>query len=195
MVDSRTDAQFADRLAAARAGDLAAFGQLLEAHRHYLLTVAEQELGGDVRSKAGPSDVVQDALVEGTRLLAKFTGQQPAEFRAWLRAIMLNKLGDLHRHYRTAQRRSVERESHWPNNALADAAPTPAQLAEQTEERTRLLTALERLPNNYQEVIRLRNWENLSFAEVGEQLGKSADAARMLWGRAVEQLRLELDRL
>jgi hypothetical protein len=40
----------------------------------------------------------------------------------------------------------------------------------------------------------LRYTEGLAFDEVGRQLGgRSADAARMLWARAVERLKHEFD--
>jgi RNA polymerase sigma factor (sigma-70 family) len=52
--------------------------------------------------------------------------------------------------------------------------------------------ALGRLPEDYRRVIELRNREDRPFAEVGAILGRSADAARMLWFRAVERLQREL---
>jgi hypothetical protein len=41
-------------------------------------------------------------------------------------------------------------------------------------------------------VIELRNRERLTFAEVGQRMGRSAEAARKLWARAIELLRKEM---
>jgi RNA polymerase sigma-70 factor (ECF subfamily) len=54
-----------------------------------------------------------------------------------------------------------------------------------------LRAAIERLPADYRRVMELRYTEGLSFEEVGRRLGRSADAARMLWARAVDRLRQE----
>ena len=43
-------------------------------------------------------------------------------------------------------------------------------------------------------VIVWRNWEGASFAEIGRRLGRSEDAARMLYGRAMERLQEEMER-
>jgi len=50
----------------------------------------------------------------------------------------------------------------------------------------------DRLPEHYRQVIVWRQWEDLSFAEIASRLERSADAARMLFARAVEQLQKEL---
>jgi RNA polymerase sigma-70 factor (ECF subfamily) len=52
--------------------------------------------------------------------------------------------------------------------------------------------ALQRLPAEYQQVVILRYHEGRSFAEVGAALGKSEDAAKKLWLRAVRRLRSEM---
>jgi DNA-directed RNA polymerase specialized sigma24 family protein len=44
-------------------------------------------------------------------------------------------------------------------------------------------------------VILLRKFEELSFAEIGERLGKSPDACRMLLARAMTALTLEMRKL
>jgi len=50
---------------------------------------------------------------------------------------------------------------------------------------------LARLPADYREVLVLRNLEGLAFPEVARHaaMGRSAGAVRILWVRAVDQLR------
>jgi RNA polymerase sigma-70 factor (ECF subfamily) len=52
--------------------------------------------------------------------------------------------------------------------------------------------ALERLPEEYRQVIRLRLQDDRPFEEIGRVLGRTANAARKLWERAVERLQQEL---
>jgi RNA polymerase sigma-70 factor (ECF subfamily) len=54
-----------------------------------------------------------------------------------------------------------------------------------------LAEVLARLPADYREVIILRNIEELPFKEVAERMGRGEGAVRMLWMRALTQLRQE----
>ena len=55
-----------------------------------------------------------------------------------------------------------------------------------------LTDRLAQLPPAYQEVLRLRNLEALSFDEVAQRMGRTPGAVRVLWVRALDQLRLLL---
>ena len=50
-----------------------------------------------------------------------------------------------------------------------------------------------RLSNDHRSVLRLRYWDGLTFPEIGERLGRSPDAVRKLWYRAVERLQEEMN--
>ena len=60
------------------------------------------------------------------------------------------------------------------------------------EQELRLAEVLGRLPDDYREVIVLRNLEGLSHEEVARRMGRSIGAVRMLWVRALSRLRREL---
>jgi RNA polymerase sigma-70 factor, ECF subfamily len=189
-------------LGAARAGDAAALGQLMELFRGYLLAIAEGELSGEVKVKAGASDVVQDAFLEAQRLFTRFHGDKGDEFRAWLRAILLNKVNELHNRYQDVQKRQIDREQSLDDTgesgplhgALPGTDSTPSGRAMRHEEEHQLAAALGRLEERTRQVIVWRNWDGLSFAEIGQRLSRSEDAARMLFGRALELLKTEMER-
>jgi RNA polymerase sigma-70 factor (ECF subfamily) len=63
------------------------------------------------------------------------------------------------------------------------------------ERAAQLEAAIESLPSPYQEVILLRKFEELSFADIGRRLGKSEDACRMLLARAMTALTLKLSEI
>jgi RNA polymerase sigma-70 factor (ECF subfamily) len=189
-----------DLLRAAQGGDDAARGQLLELYRSYLMSIAEGELTGNLRPKAGASDVVQDTLLEAHAFFARFIGDKGEEFRVWLRGILLNKLAQVHAHYNVVQKRHVGRERSLdesaPGGPLRDALPgdvsTPSGHVARDEESAWVRAAMARLPEDVRQVIHWRNWEGLPFAEIGRRLGRSEDAARMFFTRAVEALADEL---
>ena len=97
-------------IAAARDGSPEARGQLLNAYRPFLLSVATEQFDSDLKAKAGPSDVVQDTFVEAQRDFDRFKSDSEEEFRIWLHAILMNNLADLRKRFLKAAKRQVRRE-------------------------------------------------------------------------------------
>jgi RNA polymerase sigma-70 factor (ECF subfamily) len=82
-----------------------------------------------------------------------------------------------------------------PDDGLYDFAdPTlgPEETVIVRDEHRRLLAALDRLPNAYSDVLRLRILEGRSAVQVGELLGQTANAVRQLQYRALAALRKEM---
>jgi RNA polymerase sigma-70 factor (ECF subfamily) len=77
---------------------------------------------------------------------------------------------------------------------IVGSTPPPEAELIAREERAVLEEAIARLSEDYRRVILLRHKEGLSFAAVGQALGRSADAARKLWARAVEALQELMER-
>jgi RNA polymerase sigma-70 factor (ECF subfamily) len=187
-------------LAAARQGSEEALGHVLERCRPYLLRMANQELASDLRAKQGASDLVQETFVEAHQDFARFDGATAAQWRAWLRGILQHKLANLVRHYCQTDKRHVNREVPLPGTSAdgpsgGPMAPdsSPSAQAQAHEQDEALNRALAQLPEAQQQIIRLRSYEDLSFEEAGRRLGRSAEAARKLWGRAIEQLQQLLE--
>ena len=192
-------AEYGPLLTAARAGSREALGQALEACRNYLLLIAEGELAPELRAKGGASDLVQETFLEAQRDFAQFQGTTQAELLAWLRRALLNNLGNFTRHFCAAGKRAVAREvslagdgsSADAGGGLAAPLPSPSQEAMAREQAEGLRRALARLPDDYRQVLLLRYEGGHCFEEIGRQLGRSPEAARKLWARAVEHLQDE----
>lgn len=191
--DESLEDSFGHLIQAARGGDRDALADLVDSCRDYLLLVANQDLDQDLRAKLGPSDLVQNALISAHRAFDDFEGNQRGEFLAWIRGILKNDLLEAHRHYKGAQKRRVNREERIDDSRairsnLRDYAHTPGTHAVVNEEARLLNTAMQRLSDEHRQVIELRNWQQLTFGEIGKQMNRSEDAARKLWARAVVQL-------
>jgi RNA polymerase sigma-70 factor (ECF subfamily) len=191
---------YAARLAAARAGSTEALGQSLEQFRRYLLEVARHAVGPALQSKGGASDLVQDTFMEAQRLFPRFDGASEAQLRAWLRCLLLHKAAKLGRRFGSTAKRQLSREVPTVGgergvrlSQIAGPAPTPSMVAMSAEQAQRLRLAIDRLPADYRRVMTLRYSDGLAFDEVGRRINRSADAARMLWARAVERLKHELN--
>jgi RNA polymerase sigma-70 factor (ECF subfamily) len=77
---------------------------------------------------------------------------------------------------------------------LVAPGSSPSHQADRHEQEVRLAEVLARLPDDYREVILLRNLHGLSHEEVARRMNRSLGAVRMLWVRALARLRQELIR-
>ena len=97
-------------LTRAREGSNSSLGELLIAYRDYLLAIADEELGSDLKVKVSASDVIQDSFLEAKRDFCHFAGKTPSEFQWWLRRVLLNNVANVNRNYRETAKRDVSRE-------------------------------------------------------------------------------------
>lgn len=184
----------------ARDGSESSLGEVLQSFRNYLLLLADDELGNEVKVKVSPSDVVQDSFLEARQDFARFAGSTPEQFHAWIRRILLNNIANVLRDFCRTARRDISRETRLGDSQAGripdnNSVISPSGAAIYQEELDKLQNALTRLPAHYQEVIHLRNYERASFADIGQHLKRSAAAAHKLWIRALEMLQQELDEL
>jgi RNA polymerase sigma-70 factor (ECF subfamily) len=173
----------------------------LERFRSYLLLLARVRLDPMVQAKVGPSDLVQQTLLEAHRDLAQFRGQTVGEQAAWLRRILARNLANVLRDLRR-DRRDVAREQ--PLQAalddsasrlegwLADPQSSPSQQAERQERAVRLAEALAALPDNQREAVVWRHWHGCSLVEIGQRLGCTTAAVTGLLHRGLRNLRKQL---
>ena len=182
----------------AREGQSEALAQILEAYRNYLRLIASTCFERELRGKADPSDVVQDALVKVHENFHQFRGATERELLAWMRAILARLLTDLHRRYVKGAERQVRRERSLEDvvdrssmileGFLATKEDSPSSRARNREQSVVLADALSRLGPDDRDVITMRNLLELEWEEVARRMGRSADAVRMLWTRAVRRL-------
>lgn len=189
-------------LSAIQLGDKEAIGKLLESHRHFLLQVAAAELDQRLRRKAGDSDLVQQTLLEAGQAIANFDGDSMDALAAWLKKILLNNIANLRRAYLTDKRNifrevvfSGDSSSGLKLDSMAVSRPEAESSLESQEQRQIMTAAFAALAVEYQQVIRLRSEENLTFAEIGTLMNRSADATRKLWARGVEAFKAEIERI
>jgi len=175
--------KYCESIAAATGGDGAARWSALEACRDYLRLVVRRGKWSGGAGLPATSDLVQKTIVDAWQHFPRFKGQSPAQLRAWLKAILTHAaLNDRRR------QRAARLDNHGVQE-VPDAGTSPSQAAQKNASHQALDAALGQLPERYRTVVHLRVWDRLAFAEIGEHLGISEDAARMLYGRAIARLR------
>jgi RNA polymerase sigma-70 factor (ECF subfamily) len=180
---------------AARGGNKDALGQALVSIRDYLLLVANEQLDATLQAKGGASDLVQETFFRAQRGFGAFRGRSAAEWRAWLRRILLRHLANERRRFHVAGKRRVQREVSLQSGMplwSVGRVESPSRDLARREQETALLEALARLPEHYREVVIGHHRQKLAFDEIGKQRGISAEAARKLWSRALLYLKKEL---
>ena len=193
--DVMTEPAWPALLAEARGGCPGALGDLLEPLRPLLLRIANEGLDSHLRAKGGGSDLVQQSFLEAQRDFADFRGGSPEELVGWLRHILQFNLLDFARHYHGAEKRAVGRECAVAAEAgerLFSADPSPSSVASFNEQVERARRAVEMLSAEQRLAVRLRHEEGLPFAEIARALGRSEEAARKVWARAIDELRVYL---
>lgn len=68
----------------------------------------------------------------------------------------------------------------------------PERKAMQSEDIATTLTALGKLPPDYQKVIQMHSLQQMSFAEIAPHMDRSEDAVKKLWQRAMAKLQQHL---
>lgn len=156
-----------------------------------LLPLIRLRLGPTLRAQLESRDILQSVLLKAFQKIQDV--KDPASLMAWLSRIAQNEIRD-QLDYHGRQQRDAAR--HVPLDQAAEDVPAPIRqaisqviLAEQTDDLER---ALEALPDAQREVIILRKLEELTFPEISVRLGRSEDACRMMFARAMTDLTLRL---
>jgi RNA polymerase sigma-70 factor (ECF subfamily) len=184
-----------------RAGNDAARDELFAVCRNYVAVAARSEVASWLKAKVDASDLVQQTLLEAHRGMANFRGETEAEWLGWLRRILAHNAADYVRRFHGVEKRRVGREVSLQGGDdsargawdPSDGGETPSQIVMQKELQLQVADALTRLPEDYQEVIILRNMQRLPFEEVADRMGRSRPATQMLWMRAIKKLQEVLE--
>jgi RNA polymerase sigma-70 factor (ECF subfamily) len=185
----------------ARSGDPKALGQALEHYRPYLRVLAERQVGPALARRVGASDIVQQTFLEAQRDFGRFLGASGPELMAWLSRILDHNVAETIRNQALAAKRAIGREEPlgggedgstllWKEPASPGSSPS--QRAMRGEEAALLARALDTLPEDQREAVRLRHLEGCPLAQIAEQLGRSPAAAAGLIKRGLQALRGKL---
>ncbi len=132
-------------------------------------------------------DVVQETFL---RLCKEDPSKVDGHLAEWLYAVCRNKALDV--------RRKESRMSAVADDTFQRSeshTPKPSEIAEQRESVNRVLELLDQLPENQQEVVRLKFQGGLKYKEISEVTGHSVTNVGFLIHRGVATLREKMLRL
>jgi RNA polymerase sigma-70 factor, ECF subfamily len=164
--------------------DRAAFETLYRRYLDRVYAYAFYQLGDHHEAE----DATERTFLAALRSLPRYE-DRGATFRSWLFRIAHNTIANA--------RRSRYRQRTEPlPETLEHAAPDadPAGLVSRADELRAVLRALDHLPLERRQVVLLRFVDGLSSREIGQVLGRSAGAVRVLLHRALREMESELRR-
>ncbi|MEX1366085.1 MAG: sigma-70 family RNA polymerase sigma factor [Nannocystaceae bacterium] len=167
----RTDEEL---LEAWRRGDRKAGNELFQRHFEAVRRFFTNKVDHEVE------ELVQQTFVRCVEGRDRYEGR--SSFRTYLFAVAHNVLRELFRRRRRDQRIDFEHSS------VRDLGAGPSSVLAGRREQRALLEALRSIPIDYQVVLELYYWEQLTGVQLGEVLGIPENTARSRVRRAKEML-------
>ena len=175
-------------LEALRAGHESAFETMVRVYGGRLLSVARRITQNDEDAR----DVVQSAYLSAFRALSGFEGH--CQLSTWLHRIVVNTALMRLRSRKRKPEESIEvllpafQDDGHHVEQFSDWSAPADQLLERKQTRATVRACIQQLPENYREVLILRDIEELSTQEVADTLSMTATAVKVRLHRARQAL-------
>lgn len=167
---------------AARQGDTAAFGHLVNRHEKALFRTVFRM----IRDRDEAREVVQEAMVRAWENLDRFRGEAP--FAGWLSRIAIHLALNKIRQSKKFVRPENEEQHEAVIGSPPDTQSNPLENLLAQEARAALETAIGELPDEFRVPLMLRIHEEYSYEEIGEALGLPMGTVMSRLYRARERL-------
>jgi RNA polymerase sigma-70 factor (subfamily 1) len=188
-------------ITAAISGDLAALEMLLTLHRRRLVAYVQSHFPEELRDSLEPQDIVQDTWLRAVRSISAFRPGGADPVYRWLVTIARNLIADQLKYRRSSKRKGSRVAT---DQGAEDASiirlleeiavykRTPSKSAASHELMAALDSAIDRLPFDQAEALRLRYLTGLNTKEIAQKMARSEGAISMLCNRALKHLRWEM---
>lgn len=159
-----------------KAGNKEAFGVLYDAFIKPIYTFVYYK----THHKETAEDVTSKVFMKAYTAIGSFDAGK-GTFSAWLYQIARNAVID---HYRTSKP-ALDIEDVWDLKSGDDVARD----ASARIELEKVQEYIKALPSEQRDIIIMRVWQELSFAEIAAALGKSEASCKMSFSRSIKKLR------
>lgn len=183
-----------------REKDQTALVNYIELKRPQLEAFVERMIGTKLRRKVEADDIIQEVSVAAVQGIDDMDLSERDPF-SWLCQLAERKIIDAHRHFFGAQKRDAGREVALGAggsdggtqqagliNMLVVSMTTPSQAFSRDQREFRVHAAINQLPQEQQDVLRMRYVENLPTKEIAERIGKGDGAVRVMLTRCLRKL-------
>jgi RNA polymerase sigma-70 factor (ECF subfamily) len=164
-------------------GDPVAFGVLYERYVDRIYSYVYYRTG----NQQDAEDLTARTFAKALDHIKRFNNRG-VPFSAWLYRIAHNLVANWHRDRSRRRELVLEDQAHLPFGS-----GNPERLAEASEAREALLSAIRRLPHDRQQLLLLKFSDALPNAQIGAIMGRSEGAIKSLYHRTLLALREDLE--
>jgi RNA polymerase sigma-70 factor (ECF subfamily) len=172
-------------IAFARVGDRRGFSMLFVRYRERLF----HAMLGLVGSRAAADDLVQAAFLRAFTKIDTF--REDAQFYTWLFRIAINLRRSYFRH--SAREMYMAELGSWYDHPCAVLPPDKKMEDDESIQLVRV--ALNRIEAHHRSILVLREYERLSYREIGNRLGVGTGTVRSRLSRARARFRTEIEHI
>src|SRR3954449_11014558 len=181
-----------DLVAAVRRGDDTAFEKLYERYHRRIASY----IYGMVHDYGRAEDITQEVFISALRRMRET--DRAIAFKPWIYEIAKNACIDQFRRSRRAEEVSMDAGDglgQADHGRLAAAEPTPDDAVDAKQQLDHLCGAFGGLSDSHHEILVLREFEGLSYREIGDRMGLSRPGVESTLFRARKRLTEEYDEL
>lgn len=171
----------------AQEGDRSAFDRLFELLADRLKAFIRSRIRPVYGRRLDVDEILQDAFVRAFRSIGSFRGEGVEELRRWLTGVAGKAV--LRAEEQARRQKMLEIPENVPGK---DVSPSRGMRRE--ERFDSLQRALDTLSRDHREVILLTRVDGLTLKQAAEKMGRSPEAVRKLFWRALRDLRSALTR-
>ena len=179
-------------VAAVRDGDDRAFEGLYARYQRRISTYVL----GMVKDHGRAEDITQEVFISALRRMRET--DRAIAFRPWIYEIAKNACIDQFRRSRRAEEISMDAGDglgHADHGRLVAAGPTPDDAVDTKQQLDHLCGAFGGLSDSHHEILVLREFEGLSYREIGDRMGLSRPGVESTLFRARKRLSEEYEEL
>ncbi len=178
-------------ISAARHGEDRAFEELYARYGERIASF----IRGRIRDHGRAEDVVQEVFISALRRLR--SSEQSIAFKPWIYEIAKNACIDEHRRSQRTREVSLDDEAELSGGrgALLSIAPTPPAAMESKQRLDDLRGAFGGLSESHHQLLVMREFEGLSYDEIGRRIGMSRQMVESALFRARRKLGAEYEEL
>jgi RNA polymerase sigma-70 factor (ECF subfamily) len=179
MTNERRARDLVDR---AKAGDGAAFDELVALHRRRIEGLIRTRLGARLEHEVEGDDVLQETILKALESIGRFSWQGEDSFMRWIGTIAENII-------RSAARKEKRRHEIPLAKDLPGADPSQSHVIRRDERFERFQEAFDALDPDARQVIHLARIQGMPIKEVAQTIGRTPNATSILLYRALIKLR------
>lgn len=183
-----------------KSGDGEALASYITQRSPQLLSFIEKRMSDALRRRVEASDILQELTTSAWQSLAGVEWGDREPF-GWLCQQAERRIIDAHRRHFGAQKRAAGREVNLSAGAspggddgrgmadlLAASMTSPSAVLSRQQKEFHMLQALDSLPQDAREALRMRYVDGLPSKEIAQKLGRTDGAVRVLLTRSLQKL-------